>query len=458
MKPISIISKSTVSSTNAKTLAIFNCAADGLCKRNSGFISDGDSSAPTFYNVKEDSSDTIKDSDYATDCSTDESIGKLIKTSDDKSELCIALEKSVGLPASGTANYIISVTSTTSNGNGKRDLDKRKGKSSSSTSPKASTTPTSGYQLVRATDKVFAMGSISGIEDGLNVVILDTVTSKKPSDMTAAEINAGLSSLTIFDCDGTAKVCQQTYGYLKSKDATPTYYDIPVSGSNVESDSSVTDCSAGKLAPISGVMKLCLSISNTEGIAMEDNKEYLLDISAASTFTSEKTANNNVIIKTTANSITLKLVDKGYSVLNVDATTKAITSTFSSTTLTNNGIYKCSDKNTCEVITGYIINESTFYKVTVSSGTVSVAEATKATITDVTASDYCGSNIGEIFTLESTDYLCLDKNIHIELTSSNSGHYVLGASVGTNSPLTAKSMIIYNEKYIVVDSFFEGNK
>ena len=292
------------------------------------------------------------------------------------------------------------------------------------------------------------------IENDINAVILDTAEVKKLSELNAAAINKVLSNLSLFDCDTTKKECHQTYGYIKSSD--DVYYKISAASNALVNVSSNSCDTVGSLAIFSDNIRFCLSSRDTTGGTMEANKKYLLTGAFDTTYTgSDGQSTDNIIIKATANSLTLDIIGNGYSV--ITAANHIIANEIDTTTLTNNGIYKCTDANICTAVKGYIISGTTYFKV--NSNSVS-AVTTVTSINDVSgANEYCASNIGDIFTFNSKNYLCLDKKVHIELNSANYGQYILGGSLSTSSPpLTAQKFIKYEEKYITVDTDFAGKK
>jgi len=104
-----------------------------------------------YYSIEENKSELMTDSMFATDCSSDESIGKLEKTN---KKLCIGKGKSVALPSDNASNsYVLNVKNTVS----KRSLEKRKASESDNKNSESSS-----YKLFRTTASIIAINNFTG--------------------------------------------------------------------------------------------------------------------------------------------------------------------------------------------------------------------------------------------------------------------------------------------------------
>jgi len=255
----------------------------------------------------------------------------------------------------------------------------------------ATTIPANSGILIRATENAFVWNNFEGINERKYVVKVGNAfkiysyssTGSILTKVTTASldtydiVNAGnetlyvnvidntsdsyantgaIASLALFDCDSEA-LCGQTYGYVKTTDAR--YFSIPAPSGTNAVVSATTSCSAiGDLLTDSG--KVCFAGSGTDGGAMADNKEYILtNLENTNIFTKTAITNDSkyIIIKATANSLTLKL-EAGVKLRKVTdhVITDADISTISNADgLANHGIYQCGADHVCVKKQGYVI-------------------------------------------------------------------------------------------------------
>ena len=413
-------------------LKLFNCDSNGICVSNTGYITDGSD----YYEIQSFSNNSNgKVEPLSTgDCSSN--VGRIIKIEDEsngKIEFCINSKESIPFVESSEekVDYII-------------DKNNKK-------------------MLVRAIHNIFSVGDITGttLDSGLYGVIRDNGKAfSLPANTTVIE--EGLSSLGLYDCD-SSKGCKQTYGYLKSTDSNPVsgYYSVSIATTATNERIVPTDTSCSTVGALLNGDNLCININDSKNGGMINGKEYIIDASSGSIFNGSH-QDSYVVVKATTNSFTLKTMEDGYQVNYKDGgnvVRPASTTDFNNESSREGvGIYQCEGKtNTCQLVAGYALTGSSIYTFTNDRSGASPYVAKEDSKLK------CEDKSGEILKKSGKNYLCLKKELSVELSQDNAGNYVAVGTKGKNSPLTIEKMIKYYSSstantisYIVNDEYFKG--
>ncbi|KAG4095488.1 hypothetical protein H8356DRAFT_996875 [Neocallimastix lanati (nom. inval.)] len=403
--------------SNIQKLLLFNCGRNGICLSNIGYITDGNK----YFEIKNKIDDNPSTPNKNKECTFSENIGEINKGHE------LVLDKNESIPFltnNEKADYIIK----------------------------------EGTLLVRAIPGIFSIGSITNPlnENRLYGVIRDSATAFKLPTL-SNEIEEGLSSLALYDCDEN-KICKQTYGYLKSTDNNPGYYSLGADGTTtrIVPESSCSN----KVGNLIKDDKFCLT---DDGSVIGDMSTNLFIINATTNSVFSKSTTETdlfVMIKATSSSLILKTMENGYQVRKKEGNIIiAPTIDDLNQNPTKIGIYGCERKmSTCKLVPGYVISGTKYY--ISKANEIGVTEYGDVTEVNSTKSNYCKEKIGHIVKESSTYYLCLGDEISVELSQDNDGNYIAFEAVATGSPLEAKKMIKYSTEnsvgYIVNDEYFEG--
>jgi len=403
--------------SNIQKLLLFNCGRNGICLSNTGYITDGNK----YFEIKNKIEDNPSTLNNNKECIFSENIGEINK----EHELVIDNNESIPfLTNNEEAEYIIN----------------------------------EGTLLVRAIPGIFSIGSITNPlnEIGLYGVIRDSATAFKLPTL-SDEIEKGLSSLGLYDCDEN-KICKQTFGYLKSTDEKSGYYSLSIDGTN-ERIVPESSCS-NKVGNLIKDDKFCLT-GNDSVIGDMNTNVFIIEAATKNVFSKGTTETNLfVMVKAASNSLILKIMENGYQISkNEGNIIIKPTRNDLNQNPTKIGIYGCERKmSTCKLVPGYVISGTKYY--ISKANELGVTEYEDVTEVNSTKSNYCEEKIGHIIKESSTYYLCLGDEISVELSQDNVGNYIAINAVTAGSPLEAKKMIKYSTEssigYIVNDEYFEG--
>jgi len=116
----------------------------------------------------------------------------------------------------------------------------------------------------------------------------------------SASIDAELEELVLYHCRSTRKLCEQTFGYVKTNDATPMYYSFGTTNALLKASDFVSACSTaashfGKLIDEDGNISLC--IGKKVSIPTSTPKNYQFKEGTIATNPMTANASSGIIIE-----------------------------------------------------------------------------------------------------------------------------------------------------------------
>ncbi|ORX99826.1 hypothetical protein LY90DRAFT_641698 [Neocallimastix californiae] len=345
-----------ISSTSLSTdkLSLYICNSEGICNQADGYANINNN----YYTIETVASSTLDSNSITDSCSSTNAIGKLIESS---KNLCISSIDNVAFPGDNDVNnYIIYET--------KQGI--------------------TSYRLVKTAPGLIAKVNLTDQPvDGLNIYEIGKNISK--FGLTTEIETSTLINLFFFNCDLTAQMCVQTYGYLKGGN---TVYEINKGTNGVTTIKDKDSCNVGDIANLD---QFCLNDSH-DTVGFGSSHLYVIEVPSNNLFinTTEK-----IVINTTEEAFYYDNLYRGNEVILTASNVKILESEIKDGDAENLKVYTCGIKGICKQEGGFVVNGENGTKY------YSVSQSDKSSSVNLT--NKCENSIGKLIT---DGKLCINEN------------------------------------------------
>ena len=223
--------------------------------------------------------------------------------------------------------------------------------------------------------------------DGLNIYEIGKNISK--FGLTTEIETSTLINLFFFNCDLTAQMCVQTYGYLKGGN---TVYEINKGTNGVTTIKDKDSCNVGDIANLD---QFCLNDSH-DTVGFGSSHLYVIEVPSNNLFinTTEK-----IVINTTEEAFYYDNLYRGNEVILTASNVKILESEIKDGDAENLKVYTCGIKGICKQEGGFVVNGENGTKY------YSVSQSDKSSSVNLT--NKCENSIGKLIT---DGKLCINEN------------------------------------------------
>lgn len=311
------------------------------------------------------------------------------------------------------------------------------------------------YEYDKDNDEFIWDTSLYGVKnyltDSSNIISEYTIADTK--SITTEE---DVAAWKLFNCmDGK---CKQTYGYMKSPNEKEKFIMFPDATAvaanailTTDAHSFVENCqNADNTFKLIKDGTLCIVGHGTAGNVrtgkMEDGNVFLITTTNTAKDIFTKADGKNLIVEVSGNYIYYNNFyrDKGPNLFRDSI--KVPTGAINSSEFTKFALYDCGEDE-CVASGGYAINSNGYY---------AILDTRATSAYEIKEAGGCTGNIGEILTIGSTNYLCLDAD---EMGEVRNGFYFLKTDTEESKPLKGynSKIIRISDNFISIDHSLDGN-
>ncbi|KAG4097398.1 hypothetical protein H8356DRAFT_1676606 [Neocallimastix lanati (nom. inval.)] len=442
---------------------MYYCASE-VCNMINGYVLTNDGNSDIYYTITESGAAAVETDSEAT-C-TKENIGEVITTDGSTFKICLDDDEALTVakgryilgdgvgkgPFASNTKKMIEVDDGGAHIYVVNDLKAENGKNYI---VKLATDNYKVYKYDEGNDQFEWDTSLYGVKTYLEETGSTVLSEYVVTDTQSIEADADVADWRLFNCKEGS--CKATYGYIKSPNEVEKFIRIPdpdTSATDNVITTFSTDCGSADTYKLKADGTLCIdgdASAPKTGEMIEGNAFLVTTIDDNASIFNK--AASNIIVQVSGNYIYYNnyYQEEGPNLFSdlVKIPTRRIVGE-DSELLAKLALYDCGE-DSCTASGGYAINSNGYYAITNDPGT------TATVAYEIEEAKDCTDKVGEILTIGTSNYLCLDAAIQAELIN---GLYFLKTDTTANKPLKGYNtkIIRISDNFISVDHTLEASE